>query len=177
MTVESIVFWEIVLDGIALLLCGVTVAYLIKLRRETRRTLKEAGSGKNERFDDILLALVNQSEQTFQRVTDALQEEREFLQELYGGISMEAEQPGQEDNASGSNGSWGRDNGDRSPRKGKSRRNRQNEAHDWYFEASQLARRGMSKREIAGKVTLPESEIGLIVDLNTMRRGPASQAL
>jgi hypothetical protein len=177
MTVESIAFWEIVLDGIALFLCGFTVAYLIKLRRDARNTQEEAGSRKGERFNDILLELIEQSEQTFQRVTDVLQKEREFLQELGGGTPVMAEQLDEDHDVSRSDASRQRGKRDHSRKKGKCHRGREKEVHDRYGEATQLARLGMNEKQIWGKVKLPESEIGLIVDLNTMRKESASQAM
>ena len=84
MTVENIALLEIILDAIALFLGGLSIAGVIVLSRRSKKVpVPNTHDQRKEQFNDLLVDLVQRTERTFQKVTDALREERESLQGTY----------------------------------------------------------------------------------------------
>ena len=167
MTVEHIALLEMILDAVALFLGGVAIAGVLMLQgRGGRATVLNTDDQRKERFDDLLVDLVEQTERTFQKVTDALRQERESLQKT-SDVSLPKQSEVVTSNvtplADGS-----RRRRKRGPRRGKRKRSTENEqgADVRYSEVVELTRSGMSEREIVDKVQLPRSEIELIMELN-----------
>jgi len=176
MALENIGFWQIIVDGVALCLCGVSIACLIKLRKNMRgRSADAKGSGERDQaFEDVLMQMVKQSEETFQTVTEALRKECQFLQELMGERPVMHQQPVIANVASLSDASRKRKKPGSSPNKRRKHPEQGSGSDDRYSEATHLARLGHNGKEIREKVSLPANEIELIVDLNKLRGEPCS---
>ena len=168
MTVENVVLLEMILDAVALFLGGMAIAGVLMLR--TRRAKVPEVDTQGERtaeFNDMLLDMVLQTERTFQRVTDALREERESLEEASGTTSIqnEMEEPAISNVTSLSDAPRRRRN--EGPQEIKRKRsNDEDNTSDRYREVVERARNGMSEQEIIDEVQLPRSEIELIMELN-----------
>ena len=168
MTLENIALLEVILDAIALFLCGVTIAGVLMLRGRKEKVERTTSVQQSERFNDVLVELVQQTERTFQKVTDALREERELLEtgSPCPVPSRETAEEAPSNVTSLSDGPRRRKN--RGPRRGKRKRKTIDDRNsgDRYSKVAELARSGMSEQEIAENVALPRNEIELIMALN-----------
>jgi hypothetical protein len=168
MTAENIVFLEMILDATALLLGGLSIAGVLLLRgRGERKNVTTAASQPKEQFNDVLVDWVQRTEQTFEKVTEALREEREALQ----GIRHLASHKAPTEMVTGNVTSLSDASRRREIRRSRPV-DRVEEGHEEpcgdnrYGEVTELAQNGMSEQEIAETINLPRSEVELILALN-----------
>lgn len=79
----TINFWEILLDVIALCLCGATVFYFVRNKIKFKQSLLKDGARENfANFNEVLIQLLGQSEMAFESIFDTIKKERRVLQEM-----------------------------------------------------------------------------------------------
>ncbi len=148
----TIEFWKLVLDVIALSLCGITIFYLIRNRSKYNQfLLKESGKGNSNNFNEEVLAqLVKQrSNMPFETISDAIEKERMPLHSLK---PLSAKKTGQVQE-----GSYNKKSSDSDELAG-----------DEYGEVARLADLGLSVKKISEKANIPKGEIELVVKLKEL---------
>ena len=152
-------FWELVLDVIALFLCGGVLLHLIRNRAKYNQSLlKEPEKENPNNFNEEVAAqlMKQQSERSFETISNAIEKERMLLHKLN---PLAAEEPVkvQDDlytkNSYNKN-SYNENNTDNS-----------NLAGDKYDEVSRLADLGFSAKKISERTKIPMGEAELIVKL------------
>lgn len=171
MLLTAVGVWEVVGNGIAVCLCGAGIYYLSMRRKAKKvnareRELIAANGAGDQTFNEMLVKLIKQSEKTFQTVAEALQKEREILQELVkDGTGSEK--------SSTKDVPYLVDASQKRKRSSTERRRKhgvfENKSENRYAEAAHLARMGRSEEEIAEKIRLPKGEVDLIVDISRMK--------
>jgi hypothetical protein len=152
-------FWKLVLDVIGLLLCGITILYLVRNRSKYNQSLlKEPGKGNSNSFNEEVLAQLvkQQSDRSFETISNTIEKERMLLHNLIEkkeAIKEEkpffAEEPNwvQEDFYNKKSSDSG-DSGD-----------------DRYDEVSRLADLGLNIKKISERAQIPRGEVELVVKL------------
>ena len=150
-------FWELVLDVIALFLCGSVLLHLIRNRAKYNQSLlkepeKEISNNFNEEMTTQLVK--QQSDRSFETISNAIEKERMLLHNLN---PLSAEKPVrlQDDlynkNSYNKNSTGGG-----------------NLAGDKYDEVLRLADLGLSAKKISERAKIPMGEVELIVKLREL---------
>ena len=145
-------FWELVLDVIALFLCGGVLLHLIRNRAKYNQSLlKEPGKENPNDFNkEVATQLVKQqSYKSFETISSAIEKERMLLHNLN---PLSAEEPVQVQENLHNENSTGCGN----------------LAGDKYDEISRLADLGLSPKKISERAKIPMGEVELIVKLKKL---------
>ena len=155
MTYNAIQFWETALDITGLLMCVMTLVYIVRIRLSGRRS-----QGKPEPGDfkkEMRSLSVNQcADNALETIAKALDRERRNLQ-MYLGTGLQPASagplalPDREGPVYRASGNLRRKSG-------------------VYSEAVELSACGMSTRQIADKVQLPKGEVELSIKLRNRRK-------
>ena len=155
-------FWGLVLDVIALFLCGSVVLHLIRNRAKYNQSLlKEPGKEDPNNFnEEVATQLVKQqSDRSFETISNAIEKERMLLHNLNPlsaeePVRIQAEEPVriQDDQNSYNKNSTGDGNS----------------AGDKYDEVSRLVDSGLSAKKISERAKIPMGEVELIVKLKEL---------
>jgi hypothetical protein len=157
----TIEFLEVVLDVIGLCLCGITIIYLVRNKARFKKIFFEKRADDHRStFDNALICqlLKQEPEKSFEAILNTIKKERLNIQ----GWNNAALKEDQNQIISNSN---------------KERIDSENEegsAVDLYGEVKRLADLGVAPKKISEKVSLPKSEIDLIINLK--RKGYRSAA-
>ena len=150
-------FWELVLDVIALLLCGGVLLHLIRNRAKYNQSLlKEPGKENPNNFNEEVPAQLvkQQSDRSFETISNVIEKERMLLHNLN---PLSAEEPVKvQDNLYNKN-SYN-----------KNSTNSGNLAGDKYDEVSRLADLGFSAKKISERAKIPIGEAELIIKLKEL---------
>ena len=145
-------FWELVLDVIALFLCGSVLLHLIRNRAKYNQSLlKEPEKEISDNFNEEVAAqsVKQQSDRSFETISNAIEKERMLLDKLN---PVSAEEPVRlQDDLYNKNSTGGG-----------------NLAGDKYDEVSRLADLGLSAKKISERAKIPMGEVELIVKLKEL---------
>lgn len=145
-------FWELVLDVIALILCGSVILHLMRNRAKYNQSLlKEPEKENPNNFNEEVAAQLvkQQSDRSFETISNAIEKERMLLHNLN---PLSAEEPVQvQENLDNKNSTGGG-----------------NLADDKYDEVARLADLGLSPKKISERAKIPMGEVELIVKLKKL---------
>jgi len=145
-------FWELVLDVIALFLCGIVLLHLIRNREKYNQSLlkKPEKENSNNFNEEVATQLVKQqSDRFFETISNVIEKERMLLHNLN---PLSAEEPVQvQEDIYNKNSTGGG-----------------NVAGDKYDEVSRLADLGLSVKKISERAKMPMGEVELIVKLKEL---------
>jgi len=145
-------FWELVLDVIALFLCGSVLLHLIRNRTKYNQSLlKESEKEIPNNFNEEIAAQLvkQQSDRSFETISNVIEKERMLLHDL---TPLSAEEPVQVQEDFYNKNSMG--SGDL--------------AGDKYDEVSRLADSGWSVKKISERIKIPMGEVELIIKLREL---------
>ncbi len=145
-------FWELVLDVIALFLCGIVLLHLIRNRGKYNQLLlkKPEKENSNNFNEEVATQLVKQqSDRSFETISNVIEKERMLLHNL-NPLSAEEPVEVQEDIYNKNSTGGG------------------NVAGDKYDEVSRLADLGLSVKKISERAKIPVGEVELIVKLKEL---------
>ena len=145
-------FWELVLDVIALFLCGIVLLHLIRNRGKYNQLLlkKPEKENSNNFNEEVATQLVKQqSDRSFETISNVIEKERMLLHNLN---PLSAEEPVQvQEDTYNKNSTGGA-----------------NLAGDRYDEVLRLADLGLSAKKISERAKMPVGEVELIVKLKEL---------
>jgi hypothetical protein len=157
MTIETMPFWELVLDGIQIFLCAIILLFLIRNRIKYKRLILNTSPNDYATpfSSEIRIQKLRQAtEHTFDTIFEAIQQERLALRKYYDPqnysheLDTSAVAPPIGINAAASTDD-----------------NRDLEAAD-FSEILTLSKKGLSAREISQRVNMPRGEVELVLRLN-----------
>ena len=157
MTIEMMPLWELVLDGIQIFLCAIILLFLIHNRIKHKRLILDTSPTDYaaEFSSEIRMQNLKQAtENTFDTIVDAIQQERLVLQKYYAPQKRnhEIEAPAVIPPI-GINTAPPTDE------------QRDIDAND-FGEIFSLSEKGLSSREISQRVNMPRGEVELVLRLN-----------
>ena len=86
MTIHMLPFWDIMMDALQIILCGIILIFLIRNKLKYKQLiLKTTRSDKSETFESQILvqALKQQTAQTFDAILGYIDQQRHGLQAYY----------------------------------------------------------------------------------------------
>lgn len=86
MTIHMLPFWDIMMDALQIILCGIILIFLIRNKLKYKQLiLKTTPSDKSAAFENEILfqSLKQQTDQTFDTILDFIKQQRHGLQSYY----------------------------------------------------------------------------------------------
>ena len=167
MVLQTLDFWEIILDVTQLCLCGFIILFLILNRIKFKQLIFRAPSGtqtQNVNTEFVVEAVRQQTELAFNHIVETIHKERQTLDAYYQqshlriapGVltSVSATPPEQKSSPEASE---------------------QDPANVIYNEIESLADQGLSLTDISERLNVPQGEVDLVLKLKHLRGGSSQK--
>ena len=157
MTIQMLPLWELVLDGTQIFLCAITILFLLHNKIKYKRWILTAPPEDNADSFSIEMHVQNlkqQTEQTFDKIIDIINQERVALQTHYdlADDKHEIKPSVIEPSVRAKTVAQADDNSDAGITN--------------FGEILDASKKGLSTREISKRVNMPRGEVELILRLN-----------
>ena len=172
MAIHILPFWDIMMDALQIILCGIILIFLIHNKLKYKQLiLKTTGSDKSATFENEILvqSLKQQTAETFDAILDYIDQQRHDLQSYY---------ENQETNRLSSAARLATNASEKNVEKMNDEIITDTNAAD-HGSILQLSESGLTAKQISQKVMAPREEVELVLRMNSRftdgeRHGPLS---